>query len=462
MPQELKIQHIDGAILSGNVDYYHVDDISCKWYLVFTSSVVKKFTTVNSDLFECLVDLRQELAKYSYRPLCNGARKDVYPSRMCREMAGGISAYIMRFGQPAKLEDIVDIFDYSEPSLIASVEEQLVFYESWIRPNGKNAPSEKHLRVQDQDGDIIEAKLFVYNNSNPPKIILELPSELIFECTGIHFFECLLNLRKKLAINGLTPLCNGARIDNYVFLTEIEGFKGRVSHNLVLKKIPTQKDEMHIFEYADPFLVGSVDEQLCFYESWLRTIKSIPISNYQAYGLSNFPELYFRLIQIGDLMKMWIFDIDVNVEDEAHQELNLNRALSPLSPEDVNRIGELKSEAIVGFVSNYPFDLDTFTPNKLFVNFMQQIIANNAPNDLLLQEEATKQQEGWIYIIDGRESETEDPSSEDIIGAFEVKDGRIIVDSYYPNENYNIFGKRGLFQLSPFLSTALLEALKTL
>jgi hypothetical protein len=460
MSQELKIQHLNGEILTGEVNYYRVDDYSCKWNLVFISPVTKKFETINSDLFECLIDLRQELARHSYRPLCNGARKDVYPSRMCRDMAGGYTAYIVRVGQSANLEDLVNIFDYAKPSLIATVEEQLSFYESWIYPNGKDTPLQKELQIKDKNDYITIGKLFVYEYPNPPRIIFESSLTPNFECTGGQFFECLLNLREKLAENGFIPLCNGARVDNYIFISQVEMFGGRNSHTLVLNKIPSEKDEMYVFEYADPSLVVSIDEQRYFYELWLESIKSIPISDYKEYGIRRFQELYFRLIQIGDLMKMWAFDIDIDDDDETARELNLNQALSPLSPEEVNRIGELRGEAIVGFFSDYTFQSDTFIPNKLFISFMQRVISIKAPQDHMLQSAAIEKQEGWICIIDDRASELEEPLPEDIIGTFEVKAGSLIIDSYCPNENYAIFGERGLFQLPPFLSKALIEELK--
>jgi hypothetical protein len=460
MSQELKIQHLNGEISTGEIYYHRIDDYSCDWNLVFISPVTKKFETTNSDMFECLIDLRQELARHSYRPLCNGARKDVYPSGMCRDMAGGNAAYIMRIGQSANLEDLVNIFDYAEPNLIATVEEQLSFYESCIYPNGKDTPLQKELQIKDKNGCITIAKLLVYEYPNPPRIIFESPLTPNFECTGEHFFECLLNLRKKLGEIGFIPLCNGARVDNYIFISQIEMFRGRKSHVLVPNKIPSEEDEMRIFEYANPSLVVSIDEQKCFYECWLESIKSILISDYKGYGICRFQELYFRLIQVGDLMKMWAFDIDVDDDDETARELNLNKALSPLSPEEVNRIGELKGEAIVGFISDYTFRLDTFIPNKLFINFMQQVIAIKALQDPLFQSTAMEKQEGWIYIIDDRASELEEPLPEDIIGVFEVKIGNLILDSYRPNENYAIFGKRGLFQLPPFLSKAVIEALR--
>jgi hypothetical protein len=89
--------------------------------------------TENDDLFECLIDLRKKLSKLNCRPLCNGARLNINPSSMSRETGGGRMAYILHTGEPAKREDIVDIFEYAEPQLIVSVDEQKKFYHHWSR-----------------------------------------------------------------------------------------------------------------------------------------------------------------------------------------------------------------------------------------------------------------------------------------------------------------------------------------
>lgn len=48
---------------------------------------VMNFTDV--DLFGALVKFRLRLEENGYVLLCNGARKDAYPSRMAREIGGG-------------------------------------------------------------------------------------------------------------------------------------------------------------------------------------------------------------------------------------------------------------------------------------------------------------------------------------------------------------------------------------
>ncbi len=54
------------------------------------------------DLFQALVQVRQEFEQEGYRLLCVGSRRDVTPSRMSRSMSGGRKAYIVRRGYPLR------------------------------------------------------------------------------------------------------------------------------------------------------------------------------------------------------------------------------------------------------------------------------------------------------------------------------------------------------------------------
>lgn len=85
----------------------------------------------SGDLFDALMLLRIELERMNVQLLCNGARRDVFPSGMCRDMGHGGSAYIMKLGRPALPTDLVDIFDYSEDPSLGSVSEQQDFYRKW-------------------------------------------------------------------------------------------------------------------------------------------------------------------------------------------------------------------------------------------------------------------------------------------------------------------------------------------
>jgi hypothetical protein len=455
---KLSIQHISGNMLEGDLRAFRVDERTCRWIFEFTSLVTPKMTFNNSDMFECLIDLRIELKKYSYIPLCNGARLDTYPATgMCRDMAEGGAVFILKIGQPLDFDNVVNIFDYAEPQLIASVEEQLNFFESWLYPNGKYTPDQKELQIQHSGGGIIKGKLLIYERLKHCKIEFISSQTPIFECIQTNFFECLVDLRRKLERLEYRVLCNGARLDTYIFRKMIQMCRGDRTHVLKHGCIPEDEDKLLIFKYAAPHLIASVEEQRKYYESWLESVKSLPKSEYTVYGWSYFSDIYLRLIKIGDLPLMWLFDID----DE--EDIYL-KALSPLSPEEVNQIGELKSEAIIGLFHNGNSRIEDFRPNKVFLDFMHKIISTEAVEDPSIMEAAMQQKEGWLYIIDNRVSSiaNDDTDSEDIIGAFEVVDGKITSDSYYPNPNYSVLGENGLFQLPDSLYKLLIEAIKSI
>lgn len=79
---------------------------------------------VRGDLFECLSVIRRELDPQGIRVCCAGARLDVYPSGMGRQMGGGRRAYVHRDGGRPTAHDLVDIFDSVDPELVVTVAEQ--------------------------------------------------------------------------------------------------------------------------------------------------------------------------------------------------------------------------------------------------------------------------------------------------------------------------------------------------
>jgi len=84
-------------------------------------------------LYGALTALRRELESQNCYLLCNGARRNIIVSGMSRQMSGGRKGYLVSLGKPASRNDIVDIFDYAEPSTICSVSDQGNFYKQWVK-----------------------------------------------------------------------------------------------------------------------------------------------------------------------------------------------------------------------------------------------------------------------------------------------------------------------------------------
>lgn len=123
-------------------------------------------------------------------------------------------------------------------------------------------------------------------------------------------------------------------------------------------------------------------------------------------------------------------------------------------------------EAIIGeFTEPLPKDAplppNAFVRNRLFVELMHSVVARDAPKLKSFQFEAKKQNDGWVYVVDRRTQNQEgDIPNEDAIGAFEVKNGRIVEGSYAANKNHRILSACGFFDLGTELYELLLAELR--
>jgi len=126
-------------------------------------------------------------------------------------------------------------------------------------------------------------------------------------------------------------------------------------------------------------------------------------------------------------------------------------------------------EAVVGMLltplgAGGKLEPANFARNSVFVQFLHQFVARQAPESADLQEAARVQESGFVYIIDLR---TPTPDGgvppEDIIGVFSVEGGKIDVSSYTGNnEHHQILSKSGFFRLDPILMEQLREELQDL
>ncbi|MGW3915021.1 hypothetical protein ACWEBX_26350 [Streptomyces sp. NPDC005070] len=114
-------------------------DARLSWTLTETATLLVsidglgELSSSESDLFECLVSVRRRLEPLGIRICCNGARRDAYPSRMNRDMGGGLKVQVRRMGRPTTLNDVKDTFAPADASDIGTVEEQETYYGDWLR-----------------------------------------------------------------------------------------------------------------------------------------------------------------------------------------------------------------------------------------------------------------------------------------------------------------------------------------
>jgi hypothetical protein len=269
----LKIQDEQGFIIDAQVKYFSLSWPD--WTLEFTSSITEKLSFTEGDVFECLTQLRLKLAKYGCKPLCAGARLDVYPSGMSRDMGSGLSAQVMSQEPKTKWEDVqhVHIFDYTEPDFIASVEEQFNYFGSFFGGSYE-------FKIQHQSGSTVEGLMYQNSVLEPNKIKFTSPVTPDIETYAENDFECLKILWLEIEKYGYKPLCHGARFDTYPVSDDIDVLGGSYVHILTPGKLPDpeERDLVQTLDYAESHLITSIIEQRNNYESWLDSIKShIPL-----------------------------------------------------------------------------------------------------------------------------------------------------------------------------------------
>lgn len=115
---------------------YSYDATADEYAMTIDCPGIRPETFVRGDLFQCLCDAREFVRGHDTILLCNGARLDAYPSRMSRQMSGGLSIYISTMGRPNRETDMVELFSEAPPDKIASVADQKEFHRNWLRSLG--------------------------------------------------------------------------------------------------------------------------------------------------------------------------------------------------------------------------------------------------------------------------------------------------------------------------------------
>jgi hypothetical protein len=94
-------------------------------------------TAKATNYFDALCQIRRELDKAGWRPVCFGSSRNVFPaSAMGCEFSRGMKAEKLQLARPIRLEDVVMIFDADPDVEPSSVEEQFQFFLAWCRSHG--------------------------------------------------------------------------------------------------------------------------------------------------------------------------------------------------------------------------------------------------------------------------------------------------------------------------------------
>lgn len=117
-------------VRSGNIEnaeiFFKRENL-CTLKIIFLNQ--QQYEVTDYDLFSCFCHLREHFPDILF--LCKGAKENVYPSRMSRDMSGGLMAYECSIGKHASRENLVGIFDFEDKD-ITSPEKQRRYYLNWI------------------------------------------------------------------------------------------------------------------------------------------------------------------------------------------------------------------------------------------------------------------------------------------------------------------------------------------
>ncbi|WDE06525.1 hypothetical protein SG34_006290 [Thalassomonas viridans] len=113
----INVQQKDGSISEYNISFDVTKEPAVSIIFDYEAEQVFK----ERDFFNCLKLIRVYFDKAGAKVLCNGARIDVYPSRMSRDTGRGRKAYVLVQGRQALRTDLVDIFDAAAPDLIGCI-----------------------------------------------------------------------------------------------------------------------------------------------------------------------------------------------------------------------------------------------------------------------------------------------------------------------------------------------------
>jgi len=89
------------------------------------------------DFFEAFCGVREQLETRGLVPVCYGASRKVFPSRMSRQRSLGVQAYRLELGRAGRKEDIVEIFQTGDDVEPVSVADQRRFFDEWLRTLGQ-------------------------------------------------------------------------------------------------------------------------------------------------------------------------------------------------------------------------------------------------------------------------------------------------------------------------------------
>lgn len=134
--------------------------------------------------------------------------------------------------------------------------------------------------------------------------------------------------------------------------------------------------------------------------------------------------------------------------------------LSPLSREQLAG-RDTRSEFFIGRLIDplKGIAVGNISYNADFLVLVHSLVRDLMVNDPSVLEEAAKQPNGFVFIIDRRAKEDENIQKEDIIGIFLVAGNKTDISNYRPNPDYVLVSERSVGILPEIVEDALMKRL---
>lgn len=135
----------------------------------------------------------------------------------------------------------------------------------------------KIIKLYRNEEEIIEGILMLYEESpnDEDKVLIELTVDSnTISFQDENFFEAFQALRRYLEERHIQIMCNGAAINVYPSPMQLSMGVGRSAYKLYVGKPATTEDIVDIFEYEGNLKFVGIEEQLNYYISWSKSLRS--------------------------------------------------------------------------------------------------------------------------------------------------------------------------------------------
>ena len=121
---QLSVQRAGMAKISVRAELISLSEHACRLVIAWPGVSGERHFDA-PDFYECLRAFRRVIEPDGFRVLCEGARPNVCPSGMTRQMGGAWKSYVHTLGQPGSMKDLVGTFDPVEGiASVGTVQEQ--------------------------------------------------------------------------------------------------------------------------------------------------------------------------------------------------------------------------------------------------------------------------------------------------------------------------------------------------